>query len=110
MFRGAEAAAAFGIAPALSMRLREFGRGNALFRSAKEEAGSWEALRSEFSMRLPVLLYHHVGQPSVGTDPEFSVSRADFERQMDWLANRNYTTITPPPCLDAAPPGKPLTA
>ena len=33
----------------------------ATFRAAAEELGSWKAMRREFAIRLPILLYHHVG-------------------------------------------------
>ncbi|MDO8431276.1 MAG: glycosyltransferase [Candidatus Binatus sp.] len=96
IYRGAEAASEMGgIAEGIAMRLLEFRRGNALFRSAKQEAGSWRAFEREFSVKLPVLLYHRVGAPSAAIDPELCVSRAAFERQMEWLARWNFATITP---------------
>ncbi|MDR3673849.1 MAG: glycosyltransferase [Acidobacteriota bacterium] len=71
------------------------GRGVAEFRSAAREAGSWKALQREFGMRLPVLLYHHVGPPRPGTLAGLTVSPERFERHVRWLARRGYTGICP---------------
>jgi peptidoglycan/xylan/chitin deacetylase (PgdA/CDA1 family) len=71
------------------------GRGIVEFRSAVREAGSWKALHREFGMRLPVLLYHHVGPLRPGTVPGLTVSPERFEHHVRWLARRGYTGICP---------------
>jgi peptidoglycan/xylan/chitin deacetylase (PgdA/CDA1 family) len=65
------------------------------FRAAARTAGSWSDLRREFGMRLPVLLYHHVGPRKPGPCSELTISPARFERQAHWLARRGYTGIRP---------------
>ncbi len=67
----------------------------ATLRSAVREVGSWRAFRAEFGMGLPVLLYHHVGPPRPGTYPELTVTPAQFERQIRWLARHGYMGIRP---------------
>lgn len=67
--------------------------GTGALRGALAEAGSWKALRSEFGMRLPVLMYHHVGPRLRGANPELRVSPARFAAQMNWLAHHKYTPI-----------------
>jgi peptidoglycan/xylan/chitin deacetylase (PgdA/CDA1 family)/glycosyltransferase involved in cell wall biosynthesis len=71
------------------------GRGIVELRAAAREAGSWKALQREFGMRLPVLLYHHVGPLRPGTIPGLTVSPQRFERHVRWLARRGYTGIRP---------------
>jgi len=71
------------------------GRGVVEFRSAAKEAGSWRALQREFGVRLPVLLYHHVGPSRPGIIPGLTVSPQRFERHVRWLARRGYTGICP---------------
>lgn len=66
-----------------------------LLRSAVREAGSWKTFRSEFWMELPVLLYHHIGQPRHGAFPELTIEPGHFEIQMQWLKDNAYTPITP---------------
>lgn len=46
-------------------------------------------------MRLPVLLYHHIGPMQPGTYPELTVSTERFERHVQWLARRGYVGIRP---------------
>jgi glycosyltransferase involved in cell wall biosynthesis/peptidoglycan/xylan/chitin deacetylase (PgdA/CDA1 family) len=71
------------------------GRGMVEFRSAAREAGSSKALQREFGMRLPVLLYHHVGPLCPGTVAGLTVSPERFEGHVRWLARRGYTGICP---------------
>jgi peptidoglycan/xylan/chitin deacetylase (PgdA/CDA1 family) len=66
-----------------------------MLRAARREAGSWKALQSEFGMRLPVLMYHHVGPQRPGTYASLTVSPERFERHISWLARRGYTGIRP---------------
>jgi peptidoglycan/xylan/chitin deacetylase (PgdA/CDA1 family)/GT2 family glycosyltransferase len=75
------------------LRLLEIGRRITELRAALKEAGSWKSFHREFEMRLPVLLYHHVGPPRPGTIPGLTVSPQRFERHVRWLARRGYTGI-----------------
>jgi len=77
------------------LRLLGAGRRIVEFRSAVRAAGSWKALHSEFAVRLPVLLYHHVGPVRPGTIRGLTLSPERFERQMGWLARRGYIGIRP---------------
>ncbi|HMD83181.1 MAG TPA: glycosyltransferase [Terriglobia bacterium] len=77
------------------LRLLEIGRRITEYRAALKEAGSWEKFDREFAMRLPVLLYHHVGPLHPGTFPGLTVSPERFERHVRWLARRGYTGICP---------------
>jgi peptidoglycan/xylan/chitin deacetylase (PgdA/CDA1 family)/glycosyltransferase involved in cell wall biosynthesis len=64
-------------------------------RSSLRAAGSWKTLRAEIGVRLPVLLYHHVGPLRPGTYPSLTISPAHFERQVEWLARHGYVGIRP---------------
>jgi peptidoglycan/xylan/chitin deacetylase (PgdA/CDA1 family)/glycosyltransferase involved in cell wall biosynthesis len=75
--------------------LLEIGRRFSEIRAAIREAGSWKQFENEFAMRLPVLLYHHVGPEHPGTHASLTVSPAKFERQVRWLAGRGYKGICP---------------
>jgi peptidoglycan/xylan/chitin deacetylase (PgdA/CDA1 family) len=46
-------------------------------------------------VRLPVLLYHHVGPSRPGTFPELTVSAERFARHVRWLVQRGYVGICP---------------
>ncbi|MDO8431274.1 MAG: polysaccharide deacetylase family protein [Candidatus Binatus sp.] len=94
----------FGIASALSniptmrraaMNLLDHRQSIGTYRGAMEAAGSWNKLREEVGMRLPVLLYHHVGPAHDGAYPLLTVSPDNFEQQLRWLNRRGYTTIRP---------------
>jgi len=69
------------------------GRGVVEFRSAAEEIGSIGALQREFGLRLPVLVYSHVGPSRPGIAPAATVSPERFERHVSWFAQRGYTGI-----------------
>jgi peptidoglycan/xylan/chitin deacetylase (PgdA/CDA1 family)/glycosyltransferase involved in cell wall biosynthesis len=79
----------------VGIRLLQWRQGIEVLRSALREVGSWEAFQAEFGMRLPVLLYHHVGPLRPGTYPELTVSPEKFERQIRWLARRGYVGVPP---------------
>ena len=66
-----------------------------LLREARRQAGSWRAFRTQFGLRLPVLLYHHVGPLHAGTESGLTISPVQFERQLRWLAKRDYVGISP---------------
>lgn len=78
------------------------------YRSALREVGSWETMRREFGMRLPVLLYHHVGPPRLGFYPGLTIDPHTFERQISYLKRRGYTSICPTQWLDWCLRGTPL--
>jgi peptidoglycan/xylan/chitin deacetylase (PgdA/CDA1 family) len=64
-------------------------------------------------VRLPVLLYHHVGPSRPGTFPELTVSAERFARHVNWLVRRGYFGIRPADWLswcrnDRALPRKPV--
>jgi peptidoglycan/xylan/chitin deacetylase (PgdA/CDA1 family)/glycosyltransferase involved in cell wall biosynthesis len=67
----------------------------ARLRSALIAAGSWKALEDEFGRCCPALMYHHVGPARPGAWREWTVSAAQFERQIRWLARRGYVGIRP---------------
>lgn len=96
------------VAQKAGLRLLEIGRRTEEFRAALKEAGSWKALQKEFGMRLPVLLYHHVGPPRPGTLSGLTVSPRKFEQQVRWLARRGYQGIRPADWLRWRQEGKGL--
>jgi len=49
--------------------------------------------------QVPILTYHHLDVPQAG---EYNVTVAQFTRQMAWLADEGYQTITPAALLAAA--------
>ena len=59
-------------------------------------------------MRLPVLLYHHVGPPHPGTYPSLTISPEKFERQVRWMARRGYRTVSSCAVRRWADKGRPL--
>ena len=47
--------------------------------------------------RVPILMYHHIEKPPAGADDlrrDLSVSPANFERQLTYLRNQGYQSIT----------------
>ena len=80
----------------------------AFLAGAALEAGSWERLEQEFGVRLPVLLYHHVGIPREGTWPSLTVSPERFEAHMAWLKGRGYVGIRSSDWLAWRQEGRPL--
>ena len=61
-------------------------------------------------IRLPVLLYHHVGPELPGTNPALTVSPQQFEAQMRLLARRGYSSIGLPEWVNNCRKGKPSSA
>ena len=59
-------------------------------------------------MRLPVLLYHHVGPLRPGTFHELTVPSDRFERHIEWLARHGYVGIGPSEWLAWRRQGAPL--
>jgi peptidoglycan/xylan/chitin deacetylase (PgdA/CDA1 family) len=50
-------------------------------------------------VKLPVLLYHHVGPARPGTYESLTTSPEAFERHVRWLASGGYTTVAPSQCV-----------
>ena len=92
----------------VAMRLFQLRRRIGIFRGAIRKAGSWRSLRSEFGMRLPVLLYPHVGPPRTDSSSVATISPARFARQVRWLARRGYIGIRPSDWLRWLSEGKGL--
>jgi peptidoglycan/xylan/chitin deacetylase (PgdA/CDA1 family) len=90
------------------IRMLEIATDTSLHRAALRETGSWRALQREFGMRLPVLMYHHVGPSIPHTYAELTVLPKQFERQIRWLARRGYVGIRPADWLEWRRSGKGL--
>ena len=96
--RLASSIASGAIAGARGMRLKEdwlLGAESNLnmLSAAVDEAGSWQKFRSEFWVRLPVLLYHHIGEAKRGAFPELTIEPGPFAHQMQWLDENGYVPI-----------------
>lgn len=89
-------------------RLLDYRADIGFFRGAREAAGSWQGLRREFGVRLPVLMYHHVGPLRCGTSRALTVSPLDFAAQMGWLYGHGYTPIRVTDWIAWCDEGKPL--
>ncbi len=76
-----------------ALRVFQWQQNIAAYRSAAEEAGSWQALRREFGARLPVLMYHSIGPLRDGFDPFLTISTEMFERHLRWLSKNGFTPI-----------------
>jgi glycosyltransferase involved in cell wall biosynthesis/peptidoglycan/xylan/chitin deacetylase (PgdA/CDA1 family) len=98
----------FQIMRRVSRHLLGAGRSVVEFRSALRQIGSWQNLKREFGMRLPVLLYHHVGPERPGTMLGLTVSAETFERHVRRLAHRGYVGICPTDWLRWRQEGKGL--
>ena len=85
----------FSIMRRVSRSLLGAGRSVTEFRGAVRQIGSWDLLEREFGVRLPVLLYHHVGPEREGTMRGLTVSPERFEKHVRWLARRGYKGICP---------------
>ncbi len=86
-----------GLAPVrkAGVRLLDAAGGIGMLRCARAEAGSWKALQRGFGMKLPVLMYHHVGPVRPDTDSGLTVSPARFQAHLGWLARHGYVGIRP---------------
>ncbi len=98
----------FPVMQKMGLYFLEIGRRLTEFRAALKEVGSWRKFQREFAMRLPVLLYHHVGPPQPGTHRSLTVSPVRFERQIRWLARRGFHGISPADWLRWRKEGKGL--
>jgi glycosyltransferase involved in cell wall biosynthesis len=64
------------------------------FRGAIEEAGSVAAYSREFGARLPILRYDHLATCADADQAGCCIEFEEFHRQMHWMADRGYTSIT----------------
>ncbi len=90
------------------VKLLQYGSSAVAIRSAAREAGSWDKLRREFGLRLPVFMFHHIGDTPRPWVPGLSISPVDFERQIRWLARRGFKTIRSSDWLAWIRTGEPL--
>lgn len=77
-------------------------------RCGMREVGSWKSFRAEFRMRLPILLYHHIGEQTAAPYPDLTVHPGRFATQMHWLADNGYTPISTADWIDWCESAKPL--
>jgi peptidoglycan/xylan/chitin deacetylase (PgdA/CDA1 family) len=73
-------------------------------------AGGWNVLEDEFNHSCPSLLYHHIGPERPGAYRDLTVSPKRFERQIRWLARRDYVGIKPSDWLNWIRSGNSLPA
>ncbi len=92
----------------VGVKLLQYGSSAVSIRSAAREAGSWQRLRQEFGKRLPVFMFHHIGEAPKPWVPGLSIPPAGFERQIRWLARRGFESIRPADWLAWLREGKPL--
>lgn len=97
-----------GWAHALGIKLLKVRMACTFYGSAVQAAGSWKALEAQFGKRLPVLMYHHIGDPRPGAYPELTTTVFEFQRQIQWLARHGYTSIKVTDWLAWCFQGRPL--
>ncbi len=71
-------------------------RPSAWLQGCLAEAGGRPQLKALLGPKLPVLLYHHIGEPH--PNPELhslTISPEAFRSQLRWLEEHHYTPITP---------------
>ncbi len=57
---------------------------------------SQETINQGKTVKVPILMYHHIGDPPGKASPmrkDLTVSTADFEQEVKWLGENNYTSI-----------------
>jgi peptidoglycan/xylan/chitin deacetylase (PgdA/CDA1 family) len=62
-------------------------------------------------LHVPILMYHYVSQPPADADKvlkDLAVLPEDFEKQVNWLKEQDYKTISPDDLIAALWQGKPL--
>jgi glycosyltransferase involved in cell wall biosynthesis/peptidoglycan/xylan/chitin deacetylase (PgdA/CDA1 family) len=67
----------------------------ALLNGAIREAGSWKKLEQRFFRRIPVIVYHNVGEPRPGEYPGLTTPLAEFAAQIHALASMGYKGVRP---------------
>jgi len=92
----------------LGVRLLRNRKAIEMLRGARREAGSWKVLDAEFGVRLPVLMYHHVGPAQPGTLPRLTISPDEFRKQVEWLAANGYHGISARAWIEWCEQGTPL--
>ena len=77
---------------------------------ARADGDSWDHV--ERIAHVPILMYHYIDTPPAdSTDAllrELAVTRADFERQLQWLRDQGYESINPDQLIAALWQGAPL--
>ena len=73
---------------ALSYRYR-----SEVLQSGLAQAGSWTALECSIGLRVPVLMYHHVGPRLPHTYYELTIEPKQFAQQVKWLSRNGYKGI-----------------
>jgi glycosyltransferase involved in cell wall biosynthesis/peptidoglycan/xylan/chitin deacetylase (PgdA/CDA1 family) len=90
------------------VRILSWRRSITFNRAAVREAGGWGELRARLGVRLPIVLYHHIGPAVPGTFPELTISAAEFESELRYFKRQGYSTITPTDWLAWCDGGTPL--
>lgn len=67
---------------------------------AIKEAGGWQKLEEQFGKRVPVILYHNVGEPRPGEFPGLTTPVDEFAAQIRLLSQQGYKTILPAQWLE----------
>jgi len=106
--RAAERGRSIPRAKRVGMKLVTLRQQIAMLGSAAKSAGSMRALRREFGMQVPALMYHRIGPALRGTNRELTLSPAQFERQIRWLAKLGYVGIRPSDWVNWCKSGSPL--
>jgi glycosyltransferase involved in cell wall biosynthesis/peptidoglycan/xylan/chitin deacetylase (PgdA/CDA1 family) len=99
-----------GIGRRAAIRVLELRQGIPMLRGAVAEIGSWEALEEAFGVRLPVLLFHHVGPRSANASPGLTISPDKFRRTVEWLVEHGFTGIAPSQWIEWLDTGRRLPA
>ncbi len=76
---------------------------------ARADGDGWD--RVERVTHVPILMYHYIDNPPANADAllrELAVTRQDFERQMQWLKDQGYQSISPDELIAALWHGAPL--
>jgi peptidoglycan/xylan/chitin deacetylase (PgdA/CDA1 family) len=63
---------------------------------AQGDGDGWDYV--ERVTHIPILMYHYIDTPPAGADAllhELAVKREDFEKQMQWLKDQGYESISP---------------
>src|SRR5512140_882361 len=68
------------------------------------------AIDKRRAFRLPILMYHHVGRALHGANPQLTVTPSDFARQMRWLIDHGYRTVSDLQVADCYSKGESLPA
>jgi peptidoglycan/xylan/chitin deacetylase (PgdA/CDA1 family) len=87
------------------------GPGEAATQASGPEGAEDAPLVDDFHEPVPILMYHGISPPPAGTQyPELFVPEAEFEEQMEWLAERGYHAVTLDEVFAAWHDGEPIAA